>query len=430
LKYAVNEATYAAWARERQSRRRTTIPDIKNVVVEGVSEKEAAWIRNDFEKEFANTAVDRRAVEEAILRLTGTDRYEVVGYHLLPTADGTTLAIRVTPKSYGPPFLLPALDLQNIDANTFALDLRARVAVYDTFISQSEIRADFGIGSRQFAAVEFYRRLGQTGLFVAPRGYFTRRPVNAYNDDGDFVAEYREKRTGAGLDIGFSRGLRDEVRFGYDIADVRTRRRIGEGALPEADGSERFLSLRWIHDGQNSPVIPSHGIYSRAEVRYYFDTPTLTFENGTRDAREFAQADGRLSWFTRWHERHRVFLFGGGGTSFNDDPGYNRFSLGGPLNLGAFNQGEIRGDNYLLGGGGLLWNWFRLPDVLGGNAYLGGWFENGSAFDQWDDAKYYADISGGFIMETLFGPFFIGGAVSLNEGETRFYVSLAPFVRY
>jgi len=32
-------------------------------------------------------------------------------------------------------------------------------------------------------------------------------------------------------------------------------------------------------------------------------------------------------------------------------------------------------------------------------------------------------------METILGPFFIGGAVSLNEGDTRFYVSLAPFVK-
>ena len=429
LKYAVDEATYGAWMRERQSRRRTTVPDVVGIRVEGVSEKQSTGIQDDFEREFAGRPIDREAVEERILRLTGTDRYEVVGYSLEPVPGGTNLVVRVTPKSYGPPFLLPAIDLQNVDANTFSLDLRARVAVYDTFVSQSEIRADFGIGSREFASVEFYRRLGGSDLFVAPRGYFIRKPLNAYNADGDFVAEYSEKRTGAGLDVGFTAGLSDEVRLGYDIAEVRTRRRIGQGELPEADGSDRFLSLRWVHDGQNSPVIPSRGLYSQMAVRYYFDTPTLVFDTGTSDARDFAQAEGRLSWFTRWHERHRVFLYGSAGTSFNDDPGYNQFRLGGPLNLGAFNQGEIFGDNYLLGGVGFLWNWFRLPDVLGGNAYLGGWFENGSAFDEWDDAEYEADISGGFVMETILGPFFIGGAVSLNEGDTRFYVSLAPFVK-
>lgn len=429
LKYAVDETTYAAWQRDRQSRRRTTVPDVVGVRIEGLSEREAGGLRGDFEKAFAGKPLDRVAVEHEILELTGTDRYEVVGYHLEAVTDGTALVIRVTPKSYGPPFLLPALDIQNIDASTFSLDLRARVAVYDTFVSQSEIRVDFGIGSRQFATVEFYRRLGASGLFVAPRGYYTRRPLNVYSGDGDFLAEYREKRAGGGIDVGFTPGLRDEIRFGYDIAEVRTRRRVGVAELPEADGSDRFLSLRWIHDGQNSPMIPTRGLYSQASLRYYFDSPTLILGTGTRDARDFTQGEVRANWYTPWKERHRVVLFGGAGTSFDKEPGYNQFRLGGPLNLGAFNQGEIVGNNYLLAGGGFLWNWFRLPDVLGGNAYVGGWFENGSAFDEWDAAKYYADLSGGFVMETILGPFFIGGAISLNDGSARFYLSLAPFGR-
>jgi len=32
------------------------------------------------------------------------------------------------------------------------------------------------------------------------------------------------------------------------------------------------------------------------------------------------------------------------------------------------------------------------------------------------------------VVETLLGPFFLGGSVSLNDGSTRFYISLAPFV--
>ncbi|HZM95047.1 MAG TPA: hypothetical protein VFB92_16570, partial [Vicinamibacterales bacterium] len=97
--------------------------------------------------------------------------------------------------------------------------------------------------------------------------------------------------------------------------------------------------------------------------------------------------------------------------------------------LGAFNNDEIRGDNYVLGVGGLLREWFRLPDVLGGNAYYGAWLEQGSAFDDWRDAKYRAAASVGVVVETLIGPAFVGYSQSLTDGGGRFYLSLGPFLR-
>ena len=124
-----------------------------------------------------------------------------------------------------------------------------------------------------------------------------------------------------------------------------------------------------------------------------------------------------------------MFLRGGGGTSFDHDPGFNQFRLGGPLRLGSFNNDEIHGANYLLGVVGLLHQWFRLPDVLGGNGYLGGWFEQGSGFDKWSEAEYKASLSAGVLLETLLGPVFFGYSQSLTEGGGRFYISLAPLLR-
>jgi NTE family protein len=135
------------------------------------------------------------------------------------------------------------------------------------------------------------------------------------------------------------------------------------------------------------------------------------------------------SWFTRVGIRNRMLLSGGGGTSFGDDPGYNEFRLGGPLQLGSFNNDEIRGDNYVLGVVGLLREWFRLPDVIGANAYIGGWLEQGSAFDRWADAEYNASASAAVVLETILGPAFVAYSQSLTEGGGRFYVSLGPFLK-
>lgn len=429
LPYAVDEATYAEWRRQREARRRSGTPTVQFVRVEGVSESEQKRIGGAFEREHLGKPLDRARVERDVLRLTGTDRYELVGYRLSAEPEGVGLVVTVTPKAYGPPFLLPALDLQNIDSNTFTLDLRARLAVYDTLVRGSETRLDFGIGSRQFVAGEFYRRIAGTGFFVAPRGYFERKGINAFSPDREFVAEYREKRTGGGIDIGYTTGLRNEVRFGYDVADIRTRLRVGAPSLPEATGDERVVSLRWTFDDQSSPVIPTRGVYSRAELRYFGSTPDLKFPDGT-DAviKDLPQAEIRLSWFHRWRERHRFVVTGNAGTSFGEDAGYEQFRLGGLVRLSAFSRDELRGDNYVVGGGGLLYQIGRLPDLLGGNLFVASWLEAGSAFNRWDDADFYAPLTVGAVAETIFGPFFIGGSVSLNTGDGRFYVALAPLV--
>jgi NTE family protein len=431
LKYQVDEATYAEWMRARQSRRRTETPMISAVLVEGLPAAQANTIRAPLEARHAGRPYAREEVEDSILRISGSDRFEIISYTLRPGDEGAALVVNVAPKGYGPPFLLPALDIQNIDSNSFSISLRARLAVYDTPVTNSELRLDGAIGTSQAATVEWYKGLGHRGIFVSPRGYFTRTSLNGYDDDGEFLAEYRVKRLGLGFDIGHTTGMRSEVRVGYDEADVRARLRIGTPTLPEANGSDRYASIRWVFDGQNSPLVPSRGVRVRTAFRYYFDTPELVDESGAvlQRARDVPQGDVEASWFRRVGSRQRMFLSGGAGTSFEHDPGFNEFRLGGPLRLGAFNTNEIRGDNFLIGVVGVLHEWSRLPDILGGNVYLGGWLEQGSAYDRWADAEYYAAASAGVLIETIFGPAFLGYSQSLTSGGGRFYVALGPFVR-
>ena len=430
LRYQVDEAAYAEWMRTRLARRRTTAPMVDRVVVEGVTPVEAKRITAQLQDRLGGRPLDRLDVEDAVLQIAGTDRYAVITQNLRATPTGTELLIHATPKSYGPPFLLPSLDLHNIDANAFALALRMRVAVYDTPLPNSEVRFDVGVGTDQSIGIELYKLIGRRGLFVAPRAYFTHTGLNGYLD-GQFVAEYRMKRSAVGIDVGYTTGMRSEVRLGYDEADVRVRRTVGPPTLPEANGSDSVASLRWVFDGQNSPLVPSRGLRLRTSMGYYFDTPEIVDEEGAvlRTARDVPQGEVVASWFKRVGTRQRLFLAGGGGTSFGDDPGINQFRLGGAFRLGSLNLDEIHGDNYVLGTAGLLHEWFRLPDVLGGNVYFGGWLEQGTAFNRWSDAGYYGSLSTGVILETLFGPAFLGYSLALNEGGGRFYIALGPLLR-
>ena len=430
LRYQVDQAAYDAWREARAARRRTALPSPASIAVEGVSAGEARRIRAQLERRHRGRPLTIDSIERDVLAIAGTDRYEVVSYHLDAGPDGAALALEIQPKSYGPPFLLPALDLRNTDSTNFAANLRARLAVYDTFVTDSELRLDVGIGTRETAAFELYRRLGRSPLFVAPRAYFERYSINAY-DDKVLRAEYREKRTGAGLDVGLAAGQKSEVRAGFDVADVRIRRRVGEPSLREAQGTERAASLRWVYDGQDSAVVPSRGAYLKSDLQYFFATPDLVDPvtgGRTRAPRDFARGEARLSWAHRVGRRDRLFTIAGAGTSFGKDAGVNTFRLGGPFNLGGYNNDAITGDNYLLGTVGVLHEWFRLPDLLGGGAYIGGWIENGSAFDDWKRAKYYGSAYVGFVAETLIGPVFIGGSVNF-DGGTRYYVALGTTLR-
>jgi hypothetical protein len=65
--------------------------------------------------------------------------------------------------------------------------------------------------------------------------------------------------------------------------------------------------------------------------------------------------------------------------------------------------------------------------LLGGNAYLGGWLEAGSAFDAWKSARYQGSAAGGLVMDTLVGPVSLVGAFDL-EGRGRVYVAVGTFV--
>ena len=118
----------------------------------------------------------------------------------------------------------------------------------------------------------------------------------------------------------------------------------------------------------------------------------------------------------------------GVGSSFGEQPLINDFSLGGPLRLSAFNGDELRSSNYVLGGVGYLKKVGRLADVLGGNIYLGGWFESGSAHTDWDDMTYRSSVSLAGIMETLLGPVYMGTAFDF-DGRFRFYVGIGPLFK-
>ena len=191
--------------------------------------------------------------------------------------------------------------------------------------------------------------------------------------------------------------MRSEVRLGYDEADVRIRRRVG--ARPSC--RKRTARTAWPRCAGCSTDRTAHSCRHAAcacapRCATTSTLPRLSARTtpSWATARDVPQGEVVASWFRRVGTRQRLFLAGGGGTSFDHSPGINQFRLGGPFRIGSLNLDEIHGDSYVLGTVGLLHEWFRLPDVLGGNVYIGGWLEQGSVFNPRQDDKYNGSLSG------------------------------------
>jgi NTE family protein len=429
LPYALGEEEYRAFMAARAAKRRTATAVPTRVTVTGVEGREQAEIVAALQGALG-APLEWQDVSTDILKVTGSDRYEFLTYRLNDTADGTELRVHARVKRYGPPFLIISPELSNVDSTNFAVNLRGRITAYDWVGKGSETRVDLGIGTRQLAGVELYEPIGHRGFFVAPRAYFTRYSINGYFDER-LQAEYRFKRTSAGLDLGYSTGRRSELRLGFERADVRGRIRVGSPFLPEVSGAESMGTLQFTFDGQNSPVVPSRGLFLRSRLRHYSDTPDIVVDSANHppNVDEFWQGDVEGTWFKPVRRgRDRVFLRYGAGTSFGDSPLIETFFLGGPLRLGSLNNDELRAPNYLLGTAGYLKGIGRLPDVLGGSILAGAWFEQGTAYDDWADAQYRSSVSTGIIMETLFGPVFGGASVDF-DGRYRLYISVGPLFR-
>ncbi len=427
LPLAVDEATFQAHQAARQAKRRqvTGVPEF--LTVTGVDARQEAYIRETMAP-LLGVPLNHENIAERILTVTGTDRYEYLTYRPVVTDGRLGLAIVARAKSYGPPFLQIGPELNNVDSSSFAVNLGGRVTAYDWVGVGSEVRIDGVLGTRQVLSAEVWRPLGRSPLFVAPRVYFNRSPRNGYVDD-NFVAEYRFKRLGGGLDVGVNAGRHAEVRLGVDAADVRGRIRVGSPLLPEINGTEKYATLQAIVDTQTSPIVPTRGNYVKARLRYFFGAPETEGGAGEiRSLQEFWQGELTGSWFRRVRTEDRLFLSYGVGSSFGEQPIINDFSLGGPLRLGAFNQDELRSTNYVLGTIGYLHKVGRMADVLGGNIYLGGWFEQGSAHTRWDDMSYRSTVTLSAVLETLLGPVY-GGASFDFDGRLRWYVGIGPLFK-
>ncbi|MEZ5426929.1 MAG: patatin-like phospholipase family protein [Pyrinomonadaceae bacterium] len=411
-------------ARRRQRKLPETDPVPEFVAVEGNDADATRTIKEKLGDKYTGQPLDRARQDQLaqdLLDLKGTGRFETLDYDLARKEGRTGLIIninKIAEKPSKPTRLELGVDVNSVESDNVNFNFLARLTFFDVGRYGAEWRNDLRLGSNTILATEYFRPLGKTKFFVAPRASYERRRANFFSA-GNRLAEYVGQTVQAGVDLGYTFNARSELRAGYTIGYRNLSRRIGDPLLPDIKGRFSTAGLRWTYDGLDKAQVPNDGILTRNTLNYYFDSPD---SDG-----HFIQAETRINVFRSVSERNILFGFGGVGATFgNTAPQIQKFTLGGPLRLGGYGYEELRADNYIQGGFGLLHNPGFFPSFLGGRAYLGAWYEGGSAFEQFNKANYRQSFTGGAIVETPFGPVFVGG--SLNEnGRGRFYFSYGRF---
>lgn len=436
LPLAVGDAEWQAHMARRAAAKRATFPAPAFVEVLGAVSSDTDRMTHALEP-LTGQPFDLDRLEHLVTEMGGLDRYETLSWQLVPRDGQYGIVVTANPKSYGPPFVMLGISLENTTGNEFRFGLGGRYLAFDTIGSGSELRIDANIGSDPSLALALYKPIWTSRLFVEPFAGVGSETFSVIQD-GHTAATYQRTRATLGADAGVSISRIDEARAGIRYGWTKASVGIGDPGLPELKGEDSLFTFRYTHDGQDSPVVPSRGAHYRAYLRHWLSAPALPPEAADfnpyladRTTDGVTQFEIVGSWLKSLNRprSHRVFLGGGLGTSFAGQPlPTEQFALGGPLRMSAFSVGEQRGDHYIYGAVGYLHQVFRLPDFLGGPVFGGTWFESGSAFDHARDAKVGYDFSVGVMAETLIGPVF--GAVSVAvDGNTRFYIGIGQIFR-
>ena len=419
LPYAIQDpAEWQRYLEDRTARRHVRPKQVAAIQVEGADSDTNRRLEHSLSKN-VNGPLNLRRLDKQLTRIAGEGEFDRIGYEGFVQNGVPALRVTAHDKSYGPPFVDLAVNVDGSGVAAFNFSAGARFTFMDFADRGGEWRSDLLFGSSDLAATEFYQPLGQSRFFVAPYAFASKSSRNSFSGLNR-VAVFGDERAGGGLDIGYNSGRRSELRWGYEIFSGRLSPLIGSAGLPIVSGSTGEFRARYVWDGQDSPSVPSKGLRLVATAARVLQSPGLPHPIG--------QLDVQTSTFIPVAPKTSLFFIASGGTTFRGSAGpFQIFGLGGPFRLGAYLPQEFLGNHYAYSSLGFRREIYRLPQIVGGKIYWGGWYEAGTAFGATATDPGPVVVRGtfnlGVIAETFVGPITLAGSVS-PTGQSRVNFSI------
>lgn len=414
MPYAIPEEQWQQHLHERYARKRAVPSTVAKVEIVGVSGNEKERLQEELGK-YAGKPLDIVHLETDLTRATGEGRFDLLGYETFPSPEGTGLRINAHEKTYGPPLVDLAINVLGSGTGNFDFSAGVRLTMLDVRRHGGEWRSDVVLGGTNFLSTELYQPLGTSHFFMAPRAFFLKQARGSFVGFHQ-VAQFHDRRMGAGFDIGYNSGRRSEIRVGYEYFNGALATVIGSPQLPGTSGGNGSLRAKFVFEGQDSPNIPSRGTRATAEFDHILQSPGV---------HSFEQLKFSGSQFIPVSAKGSVFGTASFGTSFNANAGFfQKFSLGGPFRLGAYSRDEFLENNFAYASVGYRYELFRLPVLVGKKVYAVVGFESGTAFPSFfDHVAVHNSINIGTLAETILGPVQLAASVS-TTGRTKVNFSI------
>jgi len=411
---SINEDEWTRYTEARAARRRTATPTPEFLAVTGTSPIKEKAIASKL-SEFVGKPIDSPKLDAVLTQLSGWGYFSRLSYGLVQKDRDTGLQVRAEEKVYGPPFLDIGVTIDGTDVNNVGFGMAGRLTFLNVGSLRSEWRTDAFFGRNNGITSEYYRPFSDSGKwFVTPRGYLTRTEFDIYNER-DRIAQYFQLRKGGGIDLGYALSPKAEIRVGEDVARYSTYLKLG---FPIAENSSQGVavsSVRFQYLGQDDVVIPRSGVINRSTFQWF---------STSAGGGAYPSLQTETSAFRRVTVRGSVFGVAEGGTTFGARGlDLQAFSLGGPLQLGAYGRNELLGNQYFLFQAGYLHELFRLSPLTGSTFYAAGLYEVGKVYGNPLLPSLPNDVSFALIGKTALGPVFVGGSFG-DSGHRKWWFGL------
>jgi NTE family protein len=417
-RYSVSEEAYAEYLSEQRRERVPSVP-IRYVTVK--TEDDERTEKLDTAVEFSpGKREDLEGLQEAVLSSPSLRRYQITGFEVLKRGDEYEIELNAREIGARTTFISAGFNfgystMQQTDAN---LLLSYRMTELNRLGGEWDSLLSLGDSSRFITA--FRQPIDHNRVFfVSPRGALALDFVNGRDNLGERI-RFRLQTAEAGFDVGLRVWDAGELQIGY----VRGMSRVGRtfGTVEETGNIDRgYLEARLILDELNSTGFPVSGYY--AEFRARFSDHSLGgADNYTRLEGEYYApiTVGKNTFVPR--------LVAGVNPGGPGLPIYDRFSLGGFLNLSGLAVGDVYDQNAALAEVIYYREIGKLPPGLGGGLYAGLSLEAGGAWADIDDIGTDDLMWSGSVFlgaESLFGPFYLGLGIA-EEGAVGIYLQLSP----
>jgi NTE family protein len=414
---SVDEESWKDYLTERAGRRGVPVtPQL--VEVTGVNPTIAHELAEEM-SEFAKQPVNSSKLDREILELNGTGPFSSLNYSMVQEDGKSVLKIDAQQKPYSPPIVRPLIVIDGSDYNDVFFSIGARVTFLNFGGYRRELRNDVIVGSQYGIASEYYRPFSPaSNWFIAPRIGINSSQYPLYSGS-TLLALYRHRLAVGGLDLGHEFGRTGELRFGYEGGYQRFSTQIGNvNELPTLSGATGAAKLQYSLNNLDDPVVPRSGESVNFYTKYYHANP------GAPEG--FPLSELQIQNFLRISDPSSVFLNVHGGTSYGYKTGIPAFGLGGVTRFVAFGENELLTNQYFLFQTGYIRKLTKMPPLLGSTIDFLAMFEVGKTYPLPNGPKppnLPGDIAGALIVNTLFGPVELGGAVG-DYGHAKFYFQI------